>query len=115
MPTSLTRVTFLFVSLACALSHAEESPPTPKQIEFFEKKIRPLFASHCYECHGKEEQEAQLRLDTLEGILKGGKSGLAVKAGFPQESLLISAIEYNISDLEMPPEKKLSKQKRSSP
>ena len=29
--------------------------------EFFEKKIRPLLADHCYECHGPDEAAAKLR------------------------------------------------------
>ncbi|PHS06955.1 MAG: hypothetical protein COA78_13860 [Blastopirellula sp.] len=90
--------------------HAAEKEPSAEQIHFFENKIRPLLIQHCYECHGPEEQEGDLRLDSLGSILKGGQSGLAIKAGHPQESLLINAIDYKISDLKMPPDEKLSKQ-----
>ena len=32
----------------CMLSAAEpDAKPTPEQIEFFEKKVRPIFADHC--------------------------------------------------------------------
>ena len=36
---------------------AEEQKFTPGQLEFFEKKIRPLFATHCAECHGGAEKK----------------------------------------------------------
>ena len=103
-------LSMLLSLLFCSVTIAADPIPSSDQIDFFENKIRPLLVEHCYECHGKETQEAQLRLDTFAGIIKGGKSGLAIKPGYPQESLLISAVKHNISDLEMPPEKKLSKQ-----
>ena len=52
--------------------------PTAEQIRFFEKTIRPLLAKHCYECHGADEQESELRLDSLPGMLTGGKGGASV-------------------------------------
>ena len=38
--------------------------PTPAQVDFFEKRIRPLLADHCYDCHStKGKQSGGLRLD----------------------------------------------------
>ncbi len=82
--------------------------PDAQQIEFFEKKIRPLLFEHCQACHGEQEQEAELRLDTLAGILSGGKAGPAVIPEQPLRSLIITAVRYDDSDLRMPPEQKLS-------
>ena len=67
---------------------------TPEQIEFFETKIRPVFASKCYECHSAEAKKlkAGFRLDNLEGVLKGGESGPAVVPGDPAKSLLFKAV-----------------------
>ncbi|MGY8770387.1 MAG: PSD1 and planctomycete cytochrome C domain-containing protein [Pirellulales bacterium] len=93
-----------------SMLHAAEKEPTAEHIHFFENKIRPLLIQHCYECHGPEEQEGDLRLDSLVSILKGGKSGFIIKLNHPEESLLINAVEYKISDLKMPPDQKLSKQ-----
>ena len=78
-----------------------------KQLKFFETKIRPLFVEHCYECHGPELQESELRLDTTEGILRGGASGPAVVGGEPDESLVLIALSYREDDLQMPPTGKL--------
>ena len=74
---------------------------------FFETKIRPLLAEHCYECHGDEEQESGLRVDSLGGLLRGGEGyGAAIVPGDPEGSILISAVKHQ--ELTMPPEKKLS-------
>jgi hypothetical protein len=80
--------------------------PGAADLEFFEKKIRPLLVKHCYECHGGDEVEAGLRLDSSRGWLGGGDNGPAIVPGKPDESLLIRAIRYG-GDFEMPPEGKL--------
>ncbi|WP_232107218.1 DUF1549 domain-containing protein [Gimesia alba] len=89
---------------------AAEKQPNQQQIQFFEAKIRPLLIKHCYDCHGADEQESGLRVDTFKGIAKGGKAGSLLIPGKPEQSLLITAVNYQVSDLQMPPEEKLSKQ-----
>ncbi|WP_254507046.1 PSD1 and planctomycete cytochrome C domain-containing protein [Anatilimnocola floriformis] len=74
---------------------------------FFESKIRPILVKHCYECHGPDLQENKLRVDSLEGINRGGKAGALIIAGKPEKSLLIAAVGYQVPDLQMPPDKKL--------
>ena len=80
--------------------------PTPQQVKFFESQVRPLLAERCFKCHGPEKQKSELRLDSLVGMLKGGKSGAAIVPGKPAESNLIDAINYRT--LEMPPDGKLA-------
>ena len=48
-----------------------------KQVEFFEKKVQPIFKATCFKCHSLEENKAKggLTLDTREGLLKGGENG----------------------------------------
>ena len=82
-------------------------------IEFFERKIRPVLVERCYECHSAQSQKLKgdLRLDTAEGMRKGGKSGQpAIVPGSASGSLLLSAIAYTNSDLQMPPKKQLPSQ-----
>jgi hypothetical protein len=76
-------------------------------IEFFEKRVRPVLAEHCYECHSAESKKLKgnLRLDTKADVLKGGEAGLAVVPGKPESSLLIKAVQYTDPDLQMPPPK----------
>ena len=81
----------------------------PGEMEFFEKKIRPVLAEKCYQCHSaKENAMAGLQLDSKAGILKGGSRGPAIAPGEPEKSLLIKAISFRDSDLKMPPTGKLS-------
>ncbi len=74
----------------------------PDQIEFFEKRIRPVLARECYECHGPEKQKGGLRVDFREGLLKGGETGPAVVPGDPRKSLLIQAVTHENSEIKMP-------------
>jgi Protein of unknown function (DUF1549)/Protein of unknown function (DUF1553)/Planctomycete cytochrome C len=76
-------------------------------IDRFEKKVRPLLAARCWQCHGPEKRKGGLRLDSAEAISAGGDSGPAVSPGKPGESRLIEAIAYT-GELKMPPKGKLS-------
>jgi hypothetical protein len=76
-------------------------------LDFFERKIRPVLVAHCYECHSEKSKivQANLYLDTREGTLRGGDSGPAVVPGKSEESLLVEALRFQ--SLEMPPAGKL--------
>ena len=76
-------------------------------MEFFESRVRPLLAKHCFACHGAEIDAPQgnLRLDERAGLLKGGNRGPAVVPHEPGESLLIRAVRGD--SLQMPPGSKL--------
>jgi len=69
--------------------------------EFFENKVRPILANNCFGCH-TNSQLGGLRLDTLDGMKKGGKRGPAIVAGDPEKSLLIRAVRQTDPDLKMP-------------
>ncbi|HEV8003277.1 MAG TPA: DUF1549 domain-containing protein, partial [Planctomycetaceae bacterium] len=78
---------------------------SPKQVEFFEAKVRPVLAGTCQKCHGGTNHKGGLRLDSRESALKGGDSGAAVVPGNPSASPMIEAVNYR--GLEMPPTGKL--------
>lgn len=65
-----------FVSAVSAATAADTI--SPDQLEFFEKKVRPILAESCYKCHSVEEGKSRggLTLDTREGVMKGGEGGL---------------------------------------
>lgn len=81
---------------------------TAAELEFFEKKVRPVLAQHCYECHSDDAGTVQagLRLENRVQMLRGGDSGAAVVPGEPDESLLIRAVRYE-GVYDMPPDGKL--------
>jgi hypothetical protein len=79
------------------------SPPD-KDVEFFEKQVRPLLVSRCYGCHSAATgTKGGLALDTRGGTLRGGGRGPALTAGDPEKSLLVSAVRHKSPDLKMPP------------
>src|SRR5207302_6080850 len=80
--------------------------PAQDGTAFFEKKVRPVLVQHCFPCHGPDKQRGGLRLDSAEGIRKGGELGPALLPGRPEESRLVNVIRYK-NDLKMPPKGKL--------
>ena len=113
MIRSLSR--FFSTLLVCAVVSNQTCPlqaadlPTEEGIHYFENHIRPVLATHCYECHSSESSKLKgsLYLDSKAGILSGGDSGAILAPGRPEESLLIKVVRYQVEDLEMPPKKKL--------
>jgi hypothetical protein len=96
----------LFILSACALAARGEGP-SAEQVEFFEKKVRPLLVAKCFECHSDQNEESELRVDSLAELLAGGTRGPAIVPGKPAESLLVRAIGHG-ETLQMPPKKKLA-------
>jgi hypothetical protein len=81
--------------------------PSAAQVDFFEKKIRPVLVAHCYKCHSAKSAKVRggLLLDSREGLRKGGDNGPAIVPGDPAGSLLIKALRFE--DRKMPPAGKL--------
>ena len=101
------RSTSALLLLAAPLAIGEDELSS-EQINFFEAKIRPAFAEHCYKCHSADEKiKGGLQLDTRAGLRHGGDSGEVIVPGKPDESLLWTAINWADEDYEMPPKRKL--------
>jgi hypothetical protein len=84
---------------------AAADKPSPEQLEFFEKKVRPILVENCLSCHGAKKQEFGLRLDSRAAVLKGSDGGAVVVSGDPEKSSLIEAVRY-AGPTKMPPEDK---------
>ncbi len=100
----------LLVSLL-TLELAQAAPPKDAAaIEFFEKKIRPLLADNCFNCHSTNtNSQGGLRIDDRNALITGGNRGAAIVPGDPEKSLLIKAVRQT-DKLKMPPMKQLSEQ-----
>ncbi|HYE72823.1 MAG TPA: c-type cytochrome domain-containing protein, partial [Blastocatellia bacterium] len=92
MVSGLFSVTALKTSAAFSVDAKEE---------FFEARIRPLLATHCYDCH-TDAAKGGLRVDSREALLKGGNRGPAIVVGDPDASLLIKAVSHTDEKLKMP-------------
>ncbi len=76
--------------------------------EFFETKVLPVLKTNCFKCHGAGQKiRGEFVLTNRDDLLTGGESGEAIDLAAPEESLLLSAINYD--SYEMPPSGKLSK------
>jgi len=72
----------------------------------FNQDVRPILATHCLNCHGRdaEHREAGLRLDTRAGAVVELDSGeFAVVPGHPEQSELIARVSTDDVDFRMPP------------
>ena len=96
----------LVLQAATALALLAQSATGSLDADFFETKIRPLFAQNCYACH-TETRMGGLQLDSREHFLKGGKSGPIAVPGNPDASLLVRALRYDANP-KMPPTGKLA-------
>ena len=78
-------------------------------LDFFEKRVRPLLVQRCFECHSAKAEKLKggLLLDSREAVLSGGDSGPAAVSGDVEKSLLVQAIRYDNENVQMPPAGKL--------
>ena len=100
---------FLLALLPARIVALRAAEPAAEDLEFFEKRVRPILAEHCGECHAGagDKVKGGLNLGSRETILQGGDSGPAAIAGDPEKSLLVQAVGYDNEQLQMPPAGKL--------
>lgn len=82
-------------------------PSSPEQLEYFEKKVRPILVNRCYNCHSDAFKEAGgLRVDVGMSIFAGGNDGPVIVPGHPEKSLLIERVKSADENKRMPQETK---------
>ncbi len=85
--------------LGGAMLHGQDMPANSP--DYFENKVRPILANNCFGCHTNSAMGG-LRLDSLEAMKKGGKRGVAVVPGDPENSLLVKSIRQTDENFKMP-------------
>ena len=99
MRLPITVLVFLLPGFSLLPVQAKEL--TSEQVEFFEKKIRPVLAENCYECHNSiDKKKGDLALDWRAPLVESG----VIVPGKPEESALIKAIRHE-EDYEPMPSK----------
>ncbi|MDG1139083.1 MAG: PSD1 and planctomycete cytochrome C domain-containing protein [Opitutales bacterium] len=81
-----------------------------EQLEFFESKVRPILAEHCYDCHSNQAKKlkGKLFLDSKWGWATGGVGGAAIIPGDLVESMVIDAVRHTEELVDaMPPKYKI--------
>ena len=82
---------------------SQTKPADTTQVHVTEDDVQPILLLRCTPCHGLRRQEGGLDLHTRTAMLKGGKSGLALVPGKPDESLIVKKLRSG----EMPPKQGL--------
>jgi len=100
----------LHITVLClvwAAGPAAAKQPSRAELDFFEKRIRPVLVRHCYKCHSAKAKSLKggLRVDSRQGLLAGGESGAAVVPKNAKASWLIRALQHDT--YKMPPKGKL--------
>ena len=78
----------------------------PDVVEF-NRDIRPILSDNCFFCHGpdKNKREADLRLDTVDGLHGTDGHVGALVPGKPEESELFKRLISTDEEIKMPPAK----------
>jgi mono/diheme cytochrome c family protein len=97
----------LAVALAAAAKDVDVSklpPASTKKGVTYAGDIKAIFDKSCVKCHGAEKPKAKLRLDSLEGALKGSADNKVVEPGNSAKSMLVHNIsQIGDEDTWMPP------------
>ena len=83
-------------------------PASNKSGVTYATDIKPIFDQSCLKCHGAEKPKAKLRLDSLDGALKGGEDGKVILPGNSAGSMLVHNVAHagNPDDYMPPPKNK---------
>lgn len=90
---------------------AESKPPEEGTPQFYTEHVQPIFQANCYRCHAGLNHRGGLHLDSREGLLHGGRDGIVIVPGHPEQSLLVTLIRHagpTNDPKPMPPKSKLS-------
>jgi len=106
--TTLATVVIVSVTFAAnaetKIDKSKLPPASDKKGVTFAADIKPLFEKSCVKCHGAEKPKARLRLDNLEGALKGGDNGKVIEPGKSADSVLVHNVAWlGEEDYFMPP------------
>jgi uncharacterized membrane protein len=75
-----------------------------EQAKVYDHVIQPIFQEKCISCHNDQKLKGNLKLTDEMSILKGGKTGKLLVAGYPNLSLLLQRVHLPSSDKKhMPP------------
>lgn len=78
------------------------------EAEVFRDVVQPILQAKCISCHKEGKIKGELRMDLVEHIKKGGKSGQFVVPGDFENSLLVTRINLPLEEKEhMPPKNKI--------
>ncbi len=106
-PVKIHSLLWLCLTLCCfGLTNAHSQDGSDAEVDFA-REVQPLLARRCFACHGPDEAEGGLRLDSHAAATAELESGeFAIVPNKPEHSVLLDRIASDDEDLRMPPEGK---------
>jgi hypothetical protein len=100
----------LFAADAPKLDPSKLPPAATATGVTFAKDIKPIFEKSCVKCHSGDKAKSKLQLDTVAGVIKGGKEAPDIVVGKSGESKLVFAVAHigDSDDFMPPPDNKLN-------
>ena len=98
--------TFGLAITAAAQNAAPTLPPASTKPDVtYATDIKTILDASCAKCHSGDKPKARLKLDSIEGALKGSKDGKILTAGDSANSFVVKSIAHLTSDRDawMPP------------
>jgi mono/diheme cytochrome c family protein len=89
----------VFTAALVALCAAAQAGNDPAVAAKMAQEVSTILANQCVSCHGPEQKKGGLDLSRRSTALNGGKSGIVIVPGSPDESALFE----KVFDAEMPP------------
>ncbi len=86
-----------FASFKTSLEKAKNLIPVS-----FEREVARIFSENCTRCHGADQAGGMLRMDTFNGIVKGGRNGVPVAPKLPARSALVLRMASDVEQQRMP-------------
>jgi mono/diheme cytochrome c family protein len=95
---SVTAVIAILLALSNQMALAAD-----ERVVTYVDHVRPILQQYCLKCHGNDEQNADLNMQSYATLMAGGSAGSVVKAGRPAASILYQAITNKDESARMPP------------
>jgi hypothetical protein len=98
--TAAVAMTFGLAAVALADNPAPGNipPASTKQGVTYVTDIKPIFDNSCVKCHSGDHAKARLKMDSLDGALKGTKQGKVIIAGDSAKSWLVKVVAHAAPD-----------------
>jgi hypothetical protein len=88
--------------LILALSSCSVQNPVPSK-DVYLSSVAPILERACVECHGAKKAKGDLRLDSWQALLAGGKNPPLFVFGHSRDSLIIQRLLTSDEGEVMPP------------
>jgi cytochrome c len=87
----LSAVVIILAALGSPPATAREPAAAMRGLRFTDA-VEAIFRTRCVHCHGAQRIAGGLRLDSYDGVMRGGERGPAVVPGKPRASMLLQKV-----------------------